>query len=1003
MTNGKSVAWVLGVALVTCLLPARVVAQGSYNLHEKGIERINDARKVAPLSIDRLFGDQISHFNGGAEFYSVDISVPGNNDLPVELRRALTVDDRSRVNGLHLGGFAEWDLDIPRLSSEVATAKGWHPAGGTVNQRCSVPGPMEDIISVAAEDYWNGYRMHIPGDGDQSLLMNSSPMIPSAGGGPHPWITKNMWRISCKSSTKNGYPGEAFVATSPQGVRYHLDWVVARQHSSVNRDLNSFPVFRQAVHFLVSRVEDRFGNWVDFTYSSDKLIGITSSDSRQITITWTGSKITSASSSVGNWSYSYTGEKLSQVTLPDASKWSYVSTGALAISAPGWSPPIEDPTGCPDSLEEPMGAYTLGITAPSSATAQYTFQVRQHYRSNVPENACYINSPQYWFMKVPRFNWSLTLVSKVVSGPGLPAMTWSYNYGFPNIYVGAMAKESTVSGPDGTFIRYVYGTDYNVNEGQLLITDRGSSASNILWTRASSYVTRAEAGSQYFPDAVGEDPKLWSDLLASSWLRPLKQLVTTQQGVNFSWQVNTCSSKYCFDVFARATSVTKSSTVSGSPSKVEQTEYYDAYFNWVLGQIKKSTTGSIVVSETTFNSQALPQVMSSFGKVRRTISYHGDGTISTLKDGNNNIVTLSDWYRGIPRLISYPDSTTQSAVVSTAGWVTTTTDQNGFSTSYSYDAMGRLASIVYPTADSTVWNTTTQVFEKIGSVEHGIPAGHWRQTISTGNARKIAFYDGLWRPLVTQEYDTANMVGTQRFQRFAYDHEGRTTFASYPGANSSLTVGTSTGYDALGRPVLVSQSSELGILNSTWEYLTGFKTRTTDPRSQQITTSYLAYDQPSTDLPVAVLQPEGVNVDIARDVLGKPTSLTQRNASNSTSITRRYVYDSYQQLCKSIEPETASTVMTYDNVGNLSWSASGQALPSTSSCDADSVATGQKVIRTYDARNRLTALTFADGNGSQNWVYTPDGLPDTITTWNEGGHQYGVQHLHLQQAPPAGQ
>lgn len=429
-------------------------------------------------------------------------------------------------------------------------------------------------------------------------------------------------------------------------------------------------------------------------------------------------------------------------------------------------------------------------------------------------------------------------------------------------------------------------------------------------------------------------------------------------------------------------------------TRTDQIAYHDNLSKWVIGQAasSKNTNTGVIEYRTEFDStSAVPLrhygagTTAVLGQLKQTLTYNADGTVSSVKDGNNNTTTLSSWYRGIPRSIGYPGGATQSAVVNTLGLITSVTDENGFSTSYSYDAIGRLASIVYPTADSTAWNTTTQVFEKIGSVEHGIPAGHWRQTISTGNARKIAFYDGLWRPLVTHEYDTANMVGTQRFQRFAYDHEGRTTFASYPGANSSLTVGTSTGYDALGRPVLVSQNSELGVLNSTSEYLAAFKTRITNPRGQQTTTSYLAYDRPSTDLPVAVVQPEGVYADIARDVLGKPTSLTQRNASSSTSVTRRYVYDSYQQLCKSIEPETASTVMAYDNAGNLSWSGSGQALPSTSSCDTASVATGQKVNRTYDARNRLTALTFADGNGSQSWVYTPDGLPDTVTTWNEGG------------------
>ncbi len=42
--------------------------------------------------------------------------------------------------------------------------------------------------------------------------------------------------------------------------------------------------------------------------------------------------------------------------------------------------------------------------------------------------------------------------------------------------------------------------------------------------------------------------------------------------------------------------------------------------------------------------------------------------------------------------------------------------------------------------------------------------------------------------------------------------------------------------------------------------------------------------------------------------------------------------DAYQQLCKTIEPETVSTVMACDAAGNLSWSASGQVLPSTTAC-----------------------------------------------------------------------
>lgn len=104
------------------------------------------------------------------------------------------------------------------------------------------------------------------------------------------------------------------------------------------------------------------------------------------------------------------------------------------------------------------------------------------------------------------------------------------------------------------------------------------------------------------------------------------------------------------------------------------------------------------------------------------------------------------------------------------------------------------------------------------------------------------------------------------------------------------------------------------------------------------------------------------------------------------TATRRYVYDDRQRLCKVIEPETGATVMGYDAAGNLQWSASGLALPSTTECNRDeAAASGRVVSRTYDARNRIDGLYFPDGRGNQTWTYTKDGLPETITTYNTGG------------------
>ncbi|WP_240308161.1 Ig-like domain-containing protein, partial [Xanthomonas vasicola] len=104
------------------------------------------------------------------------------------------------------------------------------------------------------------------------------------------------------------------------------------------------------------------------------------------------------------------------------------------------------------------------------------------------------------------------------------------------------------------------------------------------------------------------------------------------------------------------------------------------------------------------------------------------------------------------------------------------------------------------------------------------------------------------------------------------------------------------------------------------------------------------------------------------------------------SEARRYVYDAQQRLCKTIEPETGATVLGYDNVGNLSWSAAGLNLPDTSACDRDAAyASGRRVDRSYDAQGRLTTLRFPDRNGDQDVQYAADGVPVQVTTSNAGG------------------
>lgn len=263
------------------------------------------------------------------------------------------------------------------------------------------------------------------------------------------------------------------------------------------------------------------------------------------------------------------------------------------------------------------------------------------------------------------------------------------------------------------------------------------------------------------------------------------------------------------------------------------------------------------------------------------------------------------------------------------GWIVSVANEVGSRTCYGYDAMGRISSITYPSetaagvCDATAWEPTRRDFVPVSSEEYGIAAGHWRLTESTGNAVKITYFDGLWRPLLVREYDAADRVGTERFTRTAYDAEGRTTFQSYPSNSSAPSTGIWTEYDALGRVTAVAQDSELGVLVSTTEYLPGFQTRTTNPRGYQTVSSFMAYDQPGTEWPLRINAPEGQTTILARDPFGKPLAITRGG------VTRSYGYDGYQQLCRKL-PRQADISKVEHLAGWLRYSIG--VMPSRASC-----------------------------------------------------------------------
>jgi RHS repeat-associated protein len=609
-----------------------------------------------------------------------------------------------------------------------------------------------------------------------------------------------------------------------------------------------------------------------------------------------------------------------------------------------------------------------------------------HGRSNVPgtEEGCegphqvdginYVN-------EVPRYFTNYALVSKTLSGPGMPAMTWNYTYSGPSIgcftpCVGT--KTVTITDPLNNTVQNTYGTQFGINEG-LLLTSVESGSSGVL--RTTNYTYRLPNAGPY-PAVVGAYGGV-SDSM-SRVHTPQSEQSISQQGVTFRQTVT------AFDGYARATAVTRMSTLGYS--RADLTGYYDHTNLWVLGQVATRTMVGVAASTTSFNAgTALPSAWYKFGKLQSSYIFNADGTLYTVRDGLNQTTTFTNYKRGLPQNIGYADGTGISAVVNNIGTIASVTNEVNTTWSFGYDAMGRLASKIPPAGDPVVYNPTTLSFVQVPSDEYGIEANHWRQTITTGNAVTVNVFDARWRKRVTLTYDAGDPANTQRMQRFKYDPYNRTTSASYP-ARSLPSIdsyaGTSTAYDALGRITGTVADSELGTLSTSTAYLDGFLKRTTDAKGNVTTTAFQAFDEPDESAITSIAAPEGVSVTIDRDVFGKPLAITRSGTAPVVSATRRYVYDTNQLLCKTLEPEIGATIQALDAANNLSWRATGLNLPNTGSCDYASVPSAKIVGFAYDTRNRLTGTGFGDGSPSIGRSYTLDGLPWTVvsngSTWTYG-------------------
>lgn len=972
--------------------------------------RANDA--IGALGND-LFGEEVNLYSGALEFGAVDVSLPGNDDLPMQIARRFSVESigGDRVVG---GLFGDWEMDLPMIHGTFSNAQGFSVIGVNTAARCSsfdAPPPAHGDLdgTFNAEEFWNGTSLYVPGVGDQPILeRGSNSLAPGGNLMGYPLVTKNHWQIACTVPLNPSTgTGEGFSVLSPSGVTYRFDWLTYRPIKGITKPKSTSTkapeqsvLSRKEARLYPTLITDRFGNTVTLGWVGAQLQSMSASDGRSLTITYVPgtNRIQKVFDGSRYWNYIYDANKhLDSVVRPDGSNWSY----DLAPLFNAWIYYYSAGYCNPGSMA--TTGFTGSITHPSGARGSFSVTPTRHGRSYVPY-ACATTGPSFGHLSQPDTFDTLALTGKQISGADFQPIAWDYAYSPaepcfvqsgrqtpPSVCAEKASTTKTVTVtktvgnpfPEYQTRQFTFGTQFEVDEGQLLIDQEGAGA--------AKRTTVLTYGAPVGPVPVGNPINHRGDTQMTTRIIPQTKSTATIDANQYVRQTTT------WDAYGNPTTVTRSGPTA---SKTETTTYAPNTTKWILGltdQVKDLST-NLVELDLDYDTSGRPVQRTVLGRIDESRAYCTAVNIPTgctaadknllrwVADGGGKKTTFSNYKRGIPQLVKFADNRTISGVVNDLGWVTSYTDELGNTTGYSFDPLGRLKGVNQPWDPSIAWAPTTITFAKASAAQYGLSANHWKQSISTGNYRKETLFDGLWRPIVTHEWDSAQ--GGDRFTVRRFDSEGRGTFTSFPVGSvtnhAQVLSGSRNFFDETGRLIRSESDFEFGVLESKISYLAGARKQVTNPNGNVTETTYQQLDDASEALPTQIISKQGTtttlaNVAIVRDVWGKPKSVTRSGTAPAVSATRTYVYDSNQRLCKLIEPERGAEVYHYDGSNNVDWTAKGLNLLNPTLCNTTNVSYSAMIGRTYDARNRLTMIDYPDETLDEFRTYEADGALDTLT------------------------
>lgn len=253
------------------------------------------------------FGEQLNPYTGDLTFTQTDVVLEGIGPTIRLARNHVSMQLGETISQPYSMG--DWTLSIPRI--ETLADVNWHlvvAVNPGLNWNVRTADPVDSLKRCTFFDRpafhgtlddpfkgWNGMTLVTEDGNQQSVLKrNAASNLPRpaiAEASVFPAVTQQFWQIGCLAQTSNGEEGEAFLVVSPDGTKYWLDHLSGVRAETISeQDPTGTGVWlrqgRMLAWMYASKIEDRFGNWVQYHYNGDELDYINASDGRYVDITW---------------------------------------------------------------------------------------------------------------------------------------------------------------------------------------------------------------------------------------------------------------------------------------------------------------------------------------------------------------------------------------------------------------------------------------------------------------------------------------------------------------------------------------------------------------------------------------------------------------------------------------------------------------------------------------------------------------------------------------------